>query len=267
MNTDFNNIDSQLLEEDNRIDSYLKGKMSAEEEMQFMKELEEKPEMKEKAIAAARLVKGLKEVGVAQDQEIMDAFLASSEDSVVQAAKNAISNQADLPIAATIPPKQPQTELPAAASNTVPLRRAITWLSIAASVAIIIWLGVEYSIYRNTTALGYEYGEAFSSGTIIRGDATPSEAEKKLEKLFAEVKEDKNIEDAIHELSLCWELSTMENYNDYTDYSAEIGWNLAIAYLKDNNKKDAKVVLEKLIATTEDGNAINTKAKELLDQI
>ena len=40
-------------------------------------------------------------------------------------------------------------------------------------------------------------------------------------------------------------LSTMETYNDYTDFSSEIGWNLAIAYLKDNNKKDAKIPEEK----------------------
>jgi thioredoxin-like negative regulator of GroEL len=59
----------------------------------------------------------------------------------------------------------------------------------------------------------------------------------------------------------------METYNDYTDYSSEIGWNLAIAYLKDNNKKDASVVLEKLVAQAESGNAIHAKAIELLEKL
>jgi Tfp pilus assembly protein PilF len=59
----------------------------------------------------------------------------------------------------------------------------------------------------------------------------------------------------------------METYNDYTDYSSEIGWNLAIAYLKDNNKKDAKVMLEKLISSSEDSSAIHSKAKELLEKL
>ena len=59
----------------------------------------------------------------------------------------------------------------------------------------------------------------------------------------------------------------METYNDYTDYSAEIGWNLAIANLKDNNKKEAKKVLEKLVDTSEAGSAVNQKAKELLSEI
>jgi len=38
----------------------------------------------------------------------------------------------------------------------------------------------------------------------------------------------------------------METANYYTDYSADIGWRHAIAYLKDNNKKDAKKVLDKM---------------------
>ena len=59
----------------------------------------------------------------------------------------------------------------------------------------------------------------------------------------------------------------METYNDYTDYSAEIGWNLAIAYLKDNDMKGAKKVLEKLIAITEQGSAINNESKKLLNKL
>ena len=59
----------------------------------------------------------------------------------------------------------------------------------------------------------------------------------------------------------------METYNDYTDYSAEIGWNLAIAYLKDNNKQEAKKVLEKLITTSEKGSAIYNTSKQLLKEL
>ena len=68
MKLDINNIDSRLLEEDDRIASYLKGQMSGEEEQAFLQELEENPDLKERAIIMARLVKGLKEVGTAQDK-------------------------------------------------------------------------------------------------------------------------------------------------------------------------------------------------------
>ena len=60
MKLDINNIDSRLLEEDDRIASYLKGQMSGEEEQAFLQELEENPDLKERAIIMARLVKGLK---------------------------------------------------------------------------------------------------------------------------------------------------------------------------------------------------------------
>ena len=40
MKLDINNIDSRLLEEDDRIASYLKGQMSGEEEQAFLQELE-----------------------------------------------------------------------------------------------------------------------------------------------------------------------------------------------------------------------------------
>ena len=244
-----NNIDPKLLEEDDRIEAYLKGQMSAEEEQKFMKELNDNPELKQKAIVTARLVKGLKQVGAAQDKDTKGAFLASGTESVQRAVERAIHAEE---VTATT------------SARTVSIRRTSTWLSIAASLMFIVWLGFEYNNYRNTTGLGEKYGNVFTSSMIVRGDDSPSDAEKKLELLFANVKNGDNLDNAIHELSLCWELSTMETYNDYTNYSAEIGWNLAIAYLKDNNKKDAKNVLEKLIATSEEGSAINIKAKELL---
>lgn len=264
---DINNIDPILLEEDDRIVAYLKGQMTVEDEQQFMKDLEDNPDLKEKAIVTARLVKGLKQVGEEQDKDIRGAFLASSEHGVEAVAKRVTQIEN-----AAIVAEQERTGTyyrraePEIAAKTQPIRR-ITWLAIAASLVGIVWLGIGYNNFRHTTGLGEEFGDAFSSSMIIRGAATPSEAEKKLEQLFTDVKENKNIDNAIHELSLYWEISQMETYNDYTDYSAEIGWNLAIANLKDNNKKDARKVLEKLISSTENSSAINIKAKELLEKL
>lgn len=250
MSIDINTIDPKLLEEDDRIVAYLKGQMSAEEEQKFLEEVEHDPELKEKAITLARLVKGLKEVGTEQDREIQRVILASSKQDIEAATQNA-------------------TEVPVAASKTpvISLSQAAKWLSIAASLICIVWLGFTYNEYRHTTALGNQYDEVFSSGMIVRGQETQTEAEKKLQGLFTNVKKNEKIDDTIHELSLCWELSTMDTYNDYTDYSAEIGWNLAIAHLKNNDKKEAKAVLEKLISVSEEGSAVSAKAKELLEKL
>lgn len=265
MMKDINNIDPKLLEEDERIVSFLKGQMSAEEESKFMAELNGNPELKEKAIVTARLIKGLKEVGSMRDRDMIGAFLASSEQSVNYAAKEALRIEE---AAYVMNASNMSSEVPAASrANVVPVRRAAKWLSVAASLVFIVWFGIDYIQYRTTTGLGEQYGNEFESGMIVRGTESQSEASKKLEKLFADVKQDKNLDDAIHELSLCWEISQMETYNDYTDYSAEIGWNLAIAHLKDNDRKSAKKVLEKLIENTEKGSAVNKKAKELLEKL
>ena len=79
MEVDINKIENRLLEEDDSIASYLKGQMSGEEEQSFLQELAEKPDLKERAIIMARLIKGLKEVGTAQDKETIGAILASNK--------------------------------------------------------------------------------------------------------------------------------------------------------------------------------------------
>lgn len=245
MNIDINNIDSKLLEEDDRIVAYLKGQLSAEEEHNFMKELEDNPKLREKAIATARLIKGLKDVGSEQDSDIQRVILASSRQDIDVAAKNAIHTKA----------------------KVFSFARSAKWLSIAASVFFIVWLGLTYYTYRNTTTLGTEYDDVFTSDIFVRGQETQTEAEKKLLNLFNNVKDNKKIDETIHELTLCWELSTMDTYNDYTVFSAEIGWNLAIAHLKNNDKKEAQEVLEKIISIFGENSSISLKAKELLGQL
>lgn len=272
---DINNIDPKLLEEDDRIVAYLKGQMTSEEEQQFMKDLEDNPDLKEKAIVTARLVKGLKQVGEEQDKDIRGAFLASSEQGVEAVAKRVtqIENAAIVAEQEAVYAERERTGTyyrkvePEQRAKTKPIRRVSSWLAIAASLVGVVWLGIGYYNYQHTTGLGAQFDNAFPSSMIVRGAESPSEAEKKLEQLFTNVKENKNIEEAIHELSLCWELSAMETYNDYTDFSTEIGWNLAIAYLKDNDRKGAKKVLERLVKISEEGSAISKKANELLNKL
>ena len=280
-----------------RIVVYLKGKMSQEEEEKFLKDLEENAKLKENAITIARLVEGLKEVGQEKDRKIMDAFLASNVEDVEnvsrvtlgywplesfdyvlpgiqteeeeEATEEAIKEDDDV---ATPKDTRPVKGLHSAASrySTVKETRGKSvkkWLAVAASLVLVVWFGVEYGMYRTTTGLGEQYDDIFTSGMVVRGAETQPETSKKLEKLFADVKGNKNIDAAIHDLTLCWELSTMDTYNDYTDYSAEIGWHLAIAHLKDNDRKGAKKVLEKLVKTSENGSAINRKAKEVLEKL
>ena len=189
MDNEYNNIDEQLLKEDERIANYLKGRMTAEEEQAFMQELKSNPELKEKAIAVARLVKGLKEVGAMQDQVILDVMLSADNTEIKAVAQNAINSIAeDEHIAAASVAPEPA----AANKKVVPMRSMAKWLSMAASIALIIWAGFGYNDYHKTTSLGNQYGDVFESSQLTRcaaKGAEPSEAETKLTKLFENVKE------------------------------------------------------------------------------
>lgn len=246
---DINNIDSKLLDEDDRIAAYIKGQLSVEEEELFMKELEENPKLKEKAIVTARLVKGLNQVGEEQDKNVRGAFLASNEQGVESVAKQVTHQRAKI----------------------IPIRKASTWIAAAASVICIVWLGITYNDYKHTTGLGEEYANAFtfpsSSDTFERGAGSPTEVQKKLEKLFTSVINGEDLKNTIHELSVCWKLSTMESYNEYRNYSALIGWALTIAYLKDNNKEDAKKVLEKMTTLCDTDSPMGKKVRELREKL
>ena len=228
-----------LLDEE-RINSFLRGEMSSEEETLFIDELKSNEELRNKAVATARMAKAMKTVGEENDSLVKEALLASDEHDIEMIVNNVTRKR----------------------SKVLTLRI----LSVAASILILVISGWHYYDYQVTTELGNEYEMMFESSSFVRGVDTGS-VEKELNILFAKVKSGDDSDNTIKRLSLLWELSTMETYNDYTDYAPQIGWNLAIAYLKDNDKDNAMAVLTKLEGIAEDGTAIKNKCIELINKL
>ena len=224
-----------LLDEE-RINSFLRGEMSSEEETLFIDELKYNEELRNKAVATARMAKAMKTVGEENDSLVKEALLASDEHDIEMIVNNVTRKR----------------------SKVLTLRI----LSVAASILILVISGWHYYDYRVTTGLGNEYEMMFESSSFVRGVDTGSVA-KELNSLFAKVKSGDDSDNTIKRLSLLWVISTMETYNDYTDYAPQIGWNLAIAYLKDNDKAKAITVLNKLESIAEDGTAIKNMCTEL----
>ena len=56
------------------------------------------------------------------------------------------------------------------------------------------------------------------------------------------------------------------DYNDYTNYINDIGWNLAIAHLKDGDRDDSIKTLELLITHSE-SDIVVEKCKRLIEEI
>ena len=123
--------------------------------------------------------------------------------------------------------------------------RPTRWLSIAASFALLITVGYYTYDYSSTVSLGKEYATAFPLSTEIRGEEDDVVLNK-LTVLFDYVACNRDIDNTIVQLEELWQQSQSDTYNEYTTYAPYIGWNLAISYLLDYDKKKAKSVLEQM---------------------
>ena len=84
MNDNENNLQEKDLLNDERISRFLQGKMKADEEATFMDEMKNNENLRNQAIAQARLVKGMKQV----DEELKDTFRLVDEQTIQRIAKD-----------------------------------------------------------------------------------------------------------------------------------------------------------------------------------
>ena len=197
-----------------QIDRFLKGKMSAEEEQQFKKEIGQNPELKQQVREHLYLIRGIKQVKSQEEQKII---------------------------------QKEQHE-----QKVTPLRR--NWIkitSIAASIAFIMVLsGIEGSrLYYRHEIRQYAYNAsvgvmsdfaASSRGTI------DEETKVHLTELFTNAQEGKDLPETIAELSQLYAL-TKDDYVDIEDdYAYQIGWFLTVAYVNDKNYKNALDIINDL---------------------
>lgn len=219
--------------DDARIDKYLSGRMAADEEAAFISDLESNPQLREAAIARARLVKGM----VQADREIVDAFKGVSQAEV----------------RALVKPRR-----------IVHMPRK--WLTVAASVAIIVFAGYKGYDYHHTTQLGAEYATAFPYEPVPTRGITDSEIDTELQELFQNVIDQKELKATTQRLAALWDIANQDTYTPYTDFAPYIGWYLAIAYLETNQKSQAKATLHQLNSIILTG-AMHKQVSELLHKL
>jgi len=208
--------------------------MNADEESAFMEELNSNEDLRNQAIAQARLVKGMKQV----DEELKDAFRQSDEQTIRRIANKAVGNK----------------------------KHSARWLAIAASIVFIVFVGFKSYDYYDTTSLGREYANTFPVSTIVRGE-TNANIDTELTTLFNNVAEGKDLDNTTSRLKTLWELSKQETYNDYTDYAPYIGWNLAIGYLRNYEKTMARNVLSEMETIYDNETIIGKKVRKLIKTI
>lgn len=241
-------VTEQEIRDDERIDAFLRGKISDDVARQFLKELGSNEELKGKAIAMARMIKAMDKVGHEREEETVKLLMSVTEEEFMDVVKEVSK------------PRKPKV---------LPLwRRRSTILSIAASLLLLFMIGggYQYVDYRHTQSLAETYALSFDSPTYIKGEENADIA-KELSDLYQNVKEGENIDETITRLAELWELSKQDAYNDFTNYSNEIGYELAIAYLRDNDKDKAKQVLQSLKQNVEPESELGKKIDSLLKEL
>ena len=253
------NINQVELQQDERILRFLQGKMTADEENLLMDDLQKDADFKARAINMARLAKGINQVGEEKDQLLKETLLTVDESAVRTIAHQATEQTIEAESAAYTLDQNKQTK-------TVSLNKKFaSILSIAASLLFVVYFGFQYYDYNKTTSLGEQFASPYDT-SIARGDEQPA-IEAEVHGLIDNVYNNKDLDSSLKRLAVLWEVSTLETYNDYTDYAPEIGWALATGYLKDNNKAGASEVLAKMVTLYDAETVIGRKARELQNKI
>lgn len=219
-------MDDQTYNNEERINRYLHGEMTPEEESAFESDLQKDDTLKRQAESMARIVKEMKVLGDEHDKHLVEQMKASSKKKTSH----------------------------------------VRWISIAASIALISTVGYHIYDYSATTSLGREYASAFPTSSIIRGEEDKDVSET-LAALFDNVANGEDLDNTIEQLEKLWTLSQSDTYNGYTTYEPYISWNLAIAHLRNNDKKEAKTILKQLRTMYPEGTAIGDKVTELLNEL
>ena len=143
------------------------------------------------------------------------------------------------------------------------LRTLVAW---ACSIAAVIALFFGYQKdkrFNELSALVSPYYTEYSMDEYSRGDLD-SATVAHLYTLFNTIKEQRNVSTIIAELEPIY--SKIDSDFTYSAYANDIAMNLALAYIKNDQKDKAILVLKKLAEDNPD-TPIEAKAKEILNKL
>ena len=202
---------------DERIDAFIRGTMSEEEESAFKQEIKADPELRKHVLATISLIKGIRE----QD--------AKKEKTLIQ-------------------------------NNTVDRTRTLLkWACSIAAVFAIIFAYQKDQRYNELSGIISPYYTEYSTDNISRGDIDSAKVAH-LYTLFNNIQTQRYVSDIIAELEPIY--NSLDTDFTYNAYANDVAWNLALAYVKDNQKDKAISILNKLEADNPD-TPLAAKASEL----
>lgn len=227
----------QMSHFDDLTNRFLKKQLTSEEEAQYLNKLKEIPALRKRAQVIALAVEQMGEVSKEASRDLIGRIGKQSEAAFRRVAQ--------------LPAKQ------------VRLWPRVARYAAAASVIFFVGFGgYKYYQYDQTISLGAEYYQPMDAIYRSPEDNTI----KELAKVFKNVETGDNLTETITQLTKFYSLAKSDEYSDYSLYTVDIAWNLAIANLKDNDRKAAIKILEEIIQDNQ-GKAIADKAAELIKKI
>ena len=227
----------QMSHFDDLTNRFLKKQLTPEEGTQYLNKLREIPALRKRAQVIALAVEQMGDI--------------SSEASKYLIGRIGKQSEAAFRRVAQLPAKQ------------VRLWPRVARYAAAASVIFFVGFGgYKYYQYDQTISLGAEYYQPMDAIYRSPEDNTL----KELAKVFKNVETGDNLTETIAQLRKFYSLAKSDEYSDYSLYTVDIAWNLAIAHLKDNDRKAAIKILEEIIQDNQ-GKAIADKAAELIKKI
>ena len=206
---------------DERIDAFIRGIMTEEEEAAFKQEIKADPELRNHVMSTLALIKGIRE----QESEKEKALFT-----------------------------------PKATDRT---RTLLKWACSIAAVFAIFFAYQKDQRYNELSSIVSPYYAEYSMNDISRGD-TDSATVSHLYTLFNKIKEQRNVKSIIAELEPIY--NSLDSDFTYNAYANDIAWNLALAYIKDDQIDKAISILDKLEKDNPD-TPIAAKASELKKQL
>ncbi len=202
---------------DERIDAFIRGTMSEEEESVLKQEIEADPELRAHVRATVALIRGIRDVNYNQEKAIVAKYDNSR------------------------------------------IRSILNWAcSIAAVVAIFFGYSKDKR-YNELSSIVSPYYMEYCMSDVSRGDVD-SASVAQLYSLFNNIMEQRNVSGFIAELEPIY--ASLDKDYTYNAFANDIAWNLALAYIKDDQLGKAISVLDKLIVDNTD-TPIAVKANEL----
>ena len=249
--------DTRMQEMDARVEKYLRGQMDAHEEDEFINDMKTDTELADRAKAMAVLIKSIRKVGRRQDEAvIMDVMAQRKANSDPTENNNSEANHND----ATTNTNESKNK-----ARLIPFAARV--VALAAMLLLLVGIGDFFIARYHTIGLANEYmayaPQAQLDEGTFKGGELDATVMAKLTPVFREIEEGKNLQRNIETLSAMFAKAMQTEVNEYTDFADYIGYNLAIAHLKDNDRKMAQKVLKELLDLYPDYQM----AKELLDKI